>query len=336
MSSFLSNKYLKYRQAKGAAPPTKIDIDTLCVSCGYNVRGLHVGRNCPECGSAIVGDEVSDDPLLSGDMDARRHLAVGLGLVTISLMAVGVSRTAVWVLSVITQNAEVYVPYHYGCAAASLLWVIGVFLTLPRRIVMGDALLARLRWPVLLSQPLWLVMWLAWFAYVGVGGINGGNPLAPMFLGVVTLCSLAAAIGVWLFGWMLMRLAMAAELDDGGQRIHVALWMLPFPALVLALVPDRVFAVALILIFPMVLFWGWFLVLWARGTWVMQRHVSWSLTMAVQNASREARVLATRRELEDEVNEKIRSTTPKTHQPELRAKPRAVSKIDPEGDVPLS
>ena len=336
MSSFLSNKYLKYCQAKGAPPTAVIDTDKLCWSCGYNVRGLNAGRNCPECGSPIIGEEISDDPLLAGDMDARRLTAVGLGLVTISLFAMGVVRVVVWVTSVATQNPDIYVPYHFGCAAVSLLWVIGVFLTLPASTNAADPLFRRLRRPVLISQMLWLAMWGCWFAAIGLGGMSGGNPLAPKVFGAAMLCSLIAAIGAWLYGWMLMRLAMGADLGDGGQRIHTALWMLPLPAVVLALVPDRIFAVALILVFPMVLLWGWFLVMWARGTWVMQRHVSWSLTMAAQNASRDERVRATRRELEEEINEKIRPTTPKVHQPEVRANPQAAPGLDRSGDVPLS
>jgi hypothetical protein len=179
-------------------------------------------------------------------------------------------------------------------------------------------------------------MWASWFGYLGVGGWSGGHPMARSLAGLSMLASALAAPGAWAYGFVLMRLAMAAELDDGAQRIHVSLWMLPLPAVVLALAPSTLFLPVLILIIPMVLLWGWFLMIWARGTWAMQRHVSWSMAMGVQSASRDDRVQATRRELEAEVNAQIRATTPKNNQPGASPKPRAAQGFVNDSDVPLS
>ena len=51
MSSFFSQRYLRFRKAAEGGP---IEADLPCRTCGYNLRGLNYGRNCPECGNAIV------------------------------------------------------------------------------------------------------------------------------------------------------------------------------------------------------------------------------------------------------------------------------------------
>ena len=63
MSTFLSNKFLKYRGL--AHKPVPIETDRYCQGCGYNVRGLVFGRNCPECGTHLFSAS-----------EARPHLVI--------------------------------------------------------------------------------------------------------------------------------------------------------------------------------------------------------------------------------------------------------------------
>ena len=35
--------------------------DVPCPSCGYNLRGLTLGRGCPECGLKVTSDELASD-----------------------------------------------------------------------------------------------------------------------------------------------------------------------------------------------------------------------------------------------------------------------------------
>ena len=51
MSRFLSRKYLKFREAAAHGP---IDEDVTCPHCGYILRGLRYGQNCPECGQLMM------------------------------------------------------------------------------------------------------------------------------------------------------------------------------------------------------------------------------------------------------------------------------------------
>ena len=86
MSSFLSPKFLKYRRM---ARRGKIDRDLPCPRCGYNLRGLNYGRNCPECGAATEPERALDDLLLSGGPSQwlrwRTGLAAGFACVVVAV-----------------------------------------------------------------------------------------------------------------------------------------------------------------------------------------------------------------------------------------------------------
>ncbi len=65
-----------------------ISIDIQCVSCGYNLRGLLPGGNCPECGSAVAQSTRSEflrfaDPVWLSD------LVSGLDWMVVSFLAAG-------------------------------------------------------------------------------------------------------------------------------------------------------------------------------------------------------------------------------------------------------
>src|SRR5436190_48874 len=51
------------RAMTGAQPAPVIETDRPCLGCGYNLRGLRAGINCPECGMPSVMPEGIDDPL---------------------------------------------------------------------------------------------------------------------------------------------------------------------------------------------------------------------------------------------------------------------------------
>src|ERR1043165_1019057 len=51
-------------QAPGMHGPAPIiEVDRECAGCGYNLRGLRVGINCPECGMPTITPKGIDDPL---------------------------------------------------------------------------------------------------------------------------------------------------------------------------------------------------------------------------------------------------------------------------------
>ena len=49
--------------AHNVAASAIIDTDRPCLGCGYNLRGLRAGINCPECGLPSVLPQGLDDPL---------------------------------------------------------------------------------------------------------------------------------------------------------------------------------------------------------------------------------------------------------------------------------
>ena len=58
----------------------KIEDDLACESCGYNVRGLTYGRDCPECGVRIRAIRPTHDMLLNTAPVERHRWRTGLWL----------------------------------------------------------------------------------------------------------------------------------------------------------------------------------------------------------------------------------------------------------------
>jgi len=74
-----------------------IDLDTQCVSCGYNVRGLAPDHRCPECGipvgASLRGELLQfADPRWVSRLHLGAVLACGGGLVILLHMALGWMR----------------------------------------------------------------------------------------------------------------------------------------------------------------------------------------------------------------------------------------------------
>lgn len=91
-----------------ADPPETIDSNTLCVSCAYNLRGLTVDHNCPECGTPI-NRSLRGNLLEFCDPKWVSRLATGAGLtlaacwclaaaivLLIVLVSIGGAETPVW------------------------------------------------------------------------------------------------------------------------------------------------------------------------------------------------------------------------------------------------
>jgi hypothetical protein len=69
-------------------PPgaTPVDRDHLCVSCGYNLRGLDVTSQCPEC-AVPVADSLKGDLLAFAGVAYRQRLLRALWLIAFGLVA---------------------------------------------------------------------------------------------------------------------------------------------------------------------------------------------------------------------------------------------------------
>src|SRR5688572_29505234 len=161
MSSFLSNKFLKYRGLT-PQPPRPIDYDLPCPTCGYNLRGLVTGRPCPECGQHIGVIRAVDDPLLSGELSQRRLVQIGLTLVVFCPVIVAIARLGFMIASSLTLGAIPQAPYIVRGVIVGAAWAAGVWLITPRRLQMNHPRLTALRLTARATQPLWIVVYVCW------------------------------------------------------------------------------------------------------------------------------------------------------------------------------
>ena len=60
--------------------------DVLCMSCGYNLRGLLAGGQCPECGEPI-GPSLRPDRLRLADPSWLAKIVHGLRLIYVAMLA---------------------------------------------------------------------------------------------------------------------------------------------------------------------------------------------------------------------------------------------------------
>lgn len=301
MSSFLSRKYLELRAAQKRS--STIDHDQYCGACGYNVRGLHVGRNCPECGTMITRPSVRLDGLLSGDQSQRARVRMGLTLIAACLVIAPVAALALFIALSLLGLPYAFYAYLWLGLILCFAWIAGVWLLTDRHFKIRYG---RFNWLRLASR--WMAMlWLpghAMWTWLGIWG--DGSPSFEAMAMLSFVIRSAAGVGGILFAIWLMRLADDAELEDAAQQIHLALWMLPAPTILLALMPDEVPWIALALIGMVLLAWCWFVLLMGRGVLAMQRHVSWGMRMAAEAADRQRRIAETRAELQRQIQSQVR------------------------------
>ena len=99
---------------------------------------------------------------------------------------------------------------------------------------------------------------------------------------------------------------MMPDLEDASRRIHLAIWMLPLPTIVLLLIPSQIPWIFWFLVSIPLLLWCWYLFVFGRGVLVMKQHVSWSLRIAADHSNRDHRIREKRQELEQEANAIVR------------------------------
>ena len=120
--------------ASGTGHGATIDADKACSNCGYSLRGLRIGSNCPECGTP-VGRRVTTrfaDNLVDSEMWYLRSLVLGFGLMAGSLLG-----TIGWMVFTGWRSQQ-WAPLHplvvsAGFFIASGAWLAGVFITTLKR-----------------------------------------------------------------------------------------------------------------------------------------------------------------------------------------------------------
>lgn len=299
----------------GTAAASSITRDFPCGNCGYNLRGLRIGRKCPECGHVIPAEvESIADPLLSGSLSRRWWCKWGLTLV----FAAALASAILHVVFGATLSIAFWPPpiAHLSLRAAiALSWGVGVILATPPSMDMGKpkwSLRWTMRWTSRITQMLWLPAMVCAILAEAAGAFS---PNQDALFWWTFVLSLVAGAGWPVYALLLHQVAEEIDLDDAPRRIGMALFTLPVLTLVLMLLPQRMFFFVLAIIAPLLLAWGWYLVGFARGVWEMRQYVAWGLRSSEESVDRDTRIAQKRAELEREAGAKVRPLPALPHAP---------------------
>jgi hypothetical protein len=299
MSRFLSSRYLKYRRPEFQR---KIDRDLPCLGCGYNLRGLNYGRDCPECGLAVEPGAAANDVMLAGDWSERGALRVGLAAAFGCLVVAVAARLVLFVGGFKGISPELARIYLATGLVLSVVWTIAAWLLTPRRLDRRWSWMRPLRLVVRGSQPLWVAGYVCWLLAI----VNSDDQLAVWG----RLLRLVAGVGAIVLAYTLSRVAEEAGREQAVRRLNAAVWLLPIATFVPQFFPKHIPWFWLFPLGLLLLLWAWVMMLFALGVLELQRHVSWAGTHAAQAQTRSQRVAETRTAVERELEASIRPIPP--------------------------
>ncbi|MHC5023036.1 MAG: hypothetical protein ACYTGG_03870 [Planctomycetota bacterium] len=312
MSVFLSEKYLKYRKALAGG---EIERDLACRGCGYNLRGLKYGRNCPECGQMITVQRGLNDVLTSGSPEERQLWRLGLALATGCIVVVVASRILFFIGGLGGGSRAMTRAYVSAGLLVSVAWVVSSWLVTPATLDVTWPRLRSLRRMIRVTQPMWVLAYvLLMVKHFGNWAPAAGVPwvgTAPPWIDVSNLfCRTVASIGMLVLVGLMSVVAKEAELDTASTRLERSIaWVVLFTILLLgmfAIFGGQIPWIMLLFIIPMLVGWSWFLVLMALGLYEMYAHVTWTLRHAIDAHGRQERIDTLRAALETEAQSVIR------------------------------
>lgn len=228
----------------------EITTDRTCIACGYNLRGLMTGGQCPECGEQIRfvrtgSDRLGESSMLYLNLLAAGFFFMGVGLGTLTLFALASPFTSVGVFASFV-------------ALGGLMWLFGL----------GVVLMPRARTKPDLTTPEEQRTWNVLRACI-IGtqlSAAGGAVVAALFGSSTTGGTIAAVLlSVWMVGFVPIGLYCAllaqwAEDDSLTNRWRGGGWMVGLPGGLWALLGildlvaiPRGFALAGLLQFLMVI-----------------------------------------------------------------------------------
>ncbi|MCZ6834788.1 MAG: hypothetical protein O7G85_03345 [Planctomycetota bacterium] len=235
-----------------------IDTDRKCLHCGYQLKGLPLGGNCPECGATTRLPDKIDSPLSLMPLPAILRLKWGCWAVfwcLILAMVIGALRGS-------GRFPEVMILT--GLLAISLSWQVAVRLAtptldLPQARLWGFHRLGKLR---LVAQ--WLQV--GWPIAAGAALLSEAipNPVPPMnLLPFVLQFGLVLGItGLVILALVFERLAQWTRELEAMNLFNWIVWGLPAAVLVIPLrdymnwwvsIVLSLFAIAMLLLYPFVM-----------------------------------------------------------------------------------
>jgi small-conductance mechanosensitive channel len=211
------------RLAQKAAPI--IETDRECAGCGYNLRGLRLGINCPECGLPSTAPLNSDDPLSLMPTRVIVTFVRGcwVGSICVLLMVI--------MMLLERFGAIGHSPAMTALAGLSLVWLVAaIWLTpafdLPQAVSRGFCRKSRLRAAARWLQFGWPA---ACAAALGAHYVTG--PLSAL-LTMITILSLVAALtGLAVMAVLLERLAEWARDEDAQKMFNWTIFCWPLALL---------------------------------------------------------------------------------------------------------
>ncbi len=289
--------------------------DRPCPSCGYNLRGLHIGSRCPECGAAITGrkkassapeDTMGDAPAAYLNTLSMGFLCIAAAtciylLTTVSLVMdfAAAARTAITGIASVSGMPSSLLT-RYGGLVASLLWVVGsIIVILPRPAINGKPRTDK-------GKPEWYRLRLGVLITSSALGASNGLYSLSLILGWAVADWLGWLIGLTFFASVLplcVHLSNLAywstdtELSDRLRSIGVLLGM---TGILLAILFSPVGIIiglfAGMIVLGCIIFLVWFVILMFK----MMGMVNWAVQNAKQAEAREQRMAEkARREAEE-------------------------------------
>jgi hypothetical protein len=207
-----------------------IDTDRRCAGCGYNLRGLRLGINCPECGLPTTMPEGGDDPLSTMPMRVILMLVRGcwaaaicvvLMMIALILHRIGLVRDEIAFPSMFMLSL-----FWLGAA----IWLTPV-ITLPQAVSRGFGSKSRLRTSARVLQ-------LGWVIAIGALAFEtlvpqAAGPLAAL-VKLATFGGLCAGLaGLIVLSVLLERVAEWARDEDAQRMFNWTMWSWPLAILVL-------------------------------------------------------------------------------------------------------
>jgi len=286
MGQFLTNKYLKYRNAIRGGPITG---DQPCDQCSYNLRGLRFGGACPECGTPITLRGEGDLPFHEMPLPVIKRFRASAWAASLSLLG----SVLLFVFS--NKLASARIPVGLLMLAMITLWLLAVWrltpaLDLPQATRYGFTPKSKLRFVARWFQFGWVLLALAvYIVSIGVrSGILGYFSFIGFFggiaiglIGLVSLCLFLARFADWVrdeFAEMAFKLAVWGNLIAIPLTMFLAniLFSLGAFATILAslfLLPIVILLLASLLAFPV-------------GLLSLSRSVDWSIVHSRKSAAK--------------------------------------------------
>jgi hypothetical protein len=110
-----------------AVDPTVAPERALCMTCGYELRGLKIDQRCPECGVSIARS-LRGDLLIDSDPEYVRTLRRGAGLALLGMVVFVVLYAAVLAFSGAMPAKVVGVALEFGAFVGTVVYCAGWWL----------------------------------------------------------------------------------------------------------------------------------------------------------------------------------------------------------------